>query len=258
MPRARPVYVAFDTETTGLQVGSRLVELAAIAFSSRGRVVSRFATLVDPDMPIPEDATAVHGIDDTMVADAPYVAQAMRDFCAWLPPEIPLIAHNAQYDCHILSLAFSQAGIAVPGRAIFDTCHMARYLNETHNNQLQTLVAAYGIGTSGPAHRAMADAEAVMGYYVAAGHRADCRPSKWRPTWRHPARLPSSMAGLPQALSTGSPWRCQYRNAQGGLSHPSIIPYGFARHKGQILLHGMHTYWRQIRSFCGDRIIATG
>lgn len=58
--------VVFDTETTGLRRGARLVEIAAIKFVN-GREVDRLVSLVDPGERIPYDATAVHGITTAMV-----------------------------------------------------------------------------------------------------------------------------------------------------------------------------------------------
>jgi len=41
-------WVAFDTETTGLEPGSRLLDLAAVAFDDHGTVLATFNQLVHP------------------------------------------------------------------------------------------------------------------------------------------------------------------------------------------------------------------
>jgi DNA polymerase III alpha subunit (gram-positive type) len=46
------VFCAVDVETSGLYMGSRLVEVGAVRFSARG-MVDEFHTLVDPMEPIP-------------------------------------------------------------------------------------------------------------------------------------------------------------------------------------------------------------
>ena len=56
------IWVAFDTETTGVDPGSRSVELAAIAFDDDGMVKDVFTSLIHPGMPIPPDATAANGL----------------------------------------------------------------------------------------------------------------------------------------------------------------------------------------------------
>ena len=65
--------VAIDTETTGLDAAkARVVEIAAVRLAA-GRIAADkpFRSLVRPAAPIPQSATAIHGIDAAKVADAP-------------------------------------------------------------------------------------------------------------------------------------------------------------------------------------------
>ncbi len=66
----RPL-VAFDTETTGVGDEDRIVQISLSLHRPLGDPPIRFSTLVNPEMPIPPAATAVHGITNEMVADAP-------------------------------------------------------------------------------------------------------------------------------------------------------------------------------------------
>ncbi len=69
-----PDYVVFDLETTGIRVGSDdIIEISAIKVKG-GQVTDTFSTLVNPGRPIPYCATAVNGITDEMVAEAPDIA----------------------------------------------------------------------------------------------------------------------------------------------------------------------------------------
>ena len=56
-------WVVFDFETTGLSVaeGARIVEIGALKLEG-GRVTDHLVTLVDPEVPIPPAATAIHGL----------------------------------------------------------------------------------------------------------------------------------------------------------------------------------------------------
>ncbi len=61
----------FDLETTGIHVGKdRIVEISILKVFPEGHKESK-TWLVNPEMPIPPESTAVHGISDEKVADAP-------------------------------------------------------------------------------------------------------------------------------------------------------------------------------------------
>ena len=90
-------YVAFDTETTGLNAQTdRLTEIGACIFSG-GVVKEVFNTFVNPEMHIPDDITRLTGIHDSDVASAPSEEEALKAFIAlqvtgrWLPTMPSLI-----------------------------------------------------------------------------------------------------------------------------------------------------------------------
>ena len=60
-------FVILDTETTGLYSPARIVEISCI--DREGNVL--VDSLVNPGIPIPADASAIHGISDADVADRP-------------------------------------------------------------------------------------------------------------------------------------------------------------------------------------------
>jgi DNA polymerase III epsilon subunit-like protein len=94
------VFVAFDVETTGLSpIACRLVELCAIRFSLGEGQLETFSTLINPGLPIPAEVSALHGITDEMVRDAPEAGAALQNFLNWLGGDRPvLLAHNANFD----------------------------------------------------------------------------------------------------------------------------------------------------------------
>lgn len=75
--------IFFDLETTGIQLGSdRIVEISLLKIMPDGQKVSQTMRL-NPGIPIPAEASAIHGIYDADVADAPSfkdVAIKLRDF----------------------------------------------------------------------------------------------------------------------------------------------------------------------------------
>ena len=66
--------------------------------------------LVRPSRPIPEEATAVHGISDGDVAQAPRFAQIAAELLARLGDAV-FVAHNASFDLGMLHHAFAREGI---------------------------------------------------------------------------------------------------------------------------------------------------
>ena len=66
------VFTSFDTETTGLNPdkGDRIIEIGGISFDRRG-IRSRFNSLINPGIPVPEKATEINGITNKMLEKAP-------------------------------------------------------------------------------------------------------------------------------------------------------------------------------------------
>lgn len=95
--------VWLDTETTGTRVGfDRCVQVAVVRFD-RGEPGASFSALINPGMPIPQEATDIHGITDAMVKDA----MSLGEFFAH-PQTIKLLelaqyaAYNASFDRYFI------------------------------------------------------------------------------------------------------------------------------------------------------------
>ena len=158
-------FVAFDTETTGLPASSRVVELAAVRF--RGEVVEEeWSALVNPGVPIPSEATAIHGIRDRDVAGRPAAADVLPQFLS-LIEGAALVAHHAPFDVGILARELLRAGMALPRNPILDTCAIPRRLRlRVADHRLGTLAEAFRVPHE-RAHRALADARAARGLLCA-------------------------------------------------------------------------------------------
>ena len=78
-------FVAFDLETTGLHsTFCKIVEFGAVRFRVDGTELDRMERLVDPNCPVPRDATAVHGITDDMLRGQPSIEKVLPEFVQFL------------------------------------------------------------------------------------------------------------------------------------------------------------------------------
>lgn len=161
-------FAAFDTETTGLRPQSEaLVEIAAVRFNLITGAKEYFQSLVNPGMPIPWNATNVHGITDEMVADAPKLDQVLPLFFRFIEGAIP-VAHNAPFDLGFLSLHSLRLGVQPPALPVLDSCMFSRRVFvDQGSHKLQSLVQALGIAED-TFHRALADAKSCMEVFRAA------------------------------------------------------------------------------------------
>ena len=162
---ARPL-VVFDTETTGLGRQAQVIEIAALDLD--GNIL--LDTLVKPTVPVPTDATEIHGIKDEDLADAPTVSDI------W--PEIELIfrggapgSYNLAFDRRILNQSLQANGhdpLALDGLCVM-TLFAEFYgeYNDYHRSftwQSLTNAARFsGVNVDGPAHRALSDAQMALG-----------------------------------------------------------------------------------------------
>lgn len=149
----RPIY--YDTETTGVNVKTDLIiEIAAYDPVNE----TSFEALIDPGVPIPPSASAIHGISDDMVKGKPTFKTVGEEFIEFCSGDVVLIAHNNDsFDQPILENEFSRHAIESPKWKTLDTLKWARrYRPDLPRHSLQVLRETYGFPANN-AHRALDD-----------------------------------------------------------------------------------------------------
>lgn len=147
--------IYYDTETTGIRLDEdRIVEIAGFDPINK----RTFCAFVHPGIPIPPDATRIHGISDEMVKDAPNFQQVGQDFIDFCGQDAILIAHNNDgFDLHIMRNELKRHQLTMPAWNFIDTLKWARrYRSDLPRHSLQFLREIYGIAKNN-AHRALDD-----------------------------------------------------------------------------------------------------
>lgn len=105
----RPLAV-FDIESTGLNTRSdRILELSVIRIEPSG-AEHTCTWMFNPEMAIPPESTAIHGITDEDVADAPVFAEEIDDIDTFLA-DCDLAGYNLlHFDIPILEEEFARCG----------------------------------------------------------------------------------------------------------------------------------------------------
>lgn len=170
---SQPIAVA-DVETTGVTVGLDWVcQFAAVRIEPDGRF-TRYATLVNPQRAIPAEATAVHGITDAMVADAPIFAQVVPRITPLLEGAA-LLAFNGRFDVKFVSAEYDRARLPNPIQAAPLIDPFAIFV-QREPRDLSAAVRFYTGRTHEDAHDAMADVEAALAVLVGQCERYDDLP----------------------------------------------------------------------------------
>ncbi|CAM5336025.1 3'-5' exonuclease [Streptomyces xanthochromogenes] len=190
---------AFDTETTGVDVeGDRIVSAALVVQDGPGARPRSTRWLVNPGIPVPAGATAVHGLtDEHLQRNGRWPAPVMDEVAKCLAEQCvagrPLVIMNAPFDLTLLdrelkrhraaSLAhyLGQNPMRVLDPRVLDK-HLDRY--RKGRRTLTDLCEHYGVTLEG-AHDAAADALAALEVVRAVGRRFATRLERLTPTELH-------------------------------------------------------------------------
>lgn len=167
-----------DTETTGFPSKSRkaddpkqarLVQLAAQLVTPDDRTVMEFSMIVNPGIPIPKQASDVHGITDEIASRYGVSEATAVDFYLNLRAHSDLdVFHNSQFDRRIMEHAIDRRGLnaSVIMAEVKSHCTMQQVKNMGHqkSNLAHCMMEFFGEDHT-LAHDAMADTVACRRVY---------------------------------------------------------------------------------------------
>lgn len=154
----RPI-VFFDLETTGVDtVKDKIVQVGMIKIHPNGKREA-MDYLINPTIPIPAEASEVHGITDEDVKDAPIFRTVADEIHAFIAGCDVGGFNSNRFDVPFLFNSLYECGITWDMRGI----HLIDVYTMYVRNNPRTLEAAYAqyVGGEFDAHDAVADIEAT-------------------------------------------------------------------------------------------------
>ncbi len=159
-------FVVVDVEATGAKTPpNRLIELGA--YRIRGaRIVDKFVSLVNPEIPIPRFVATLTGISNDMVRGAPVFADVAPKWLDFVSDSV-LVAHNAPFDTSFLNHEISRV---YPGHRMVNphlcTVRLSRRaMPDLSNHRLETIASHFSIPIASR-HRAGSDALATAEIFI--------------------------------------------------------------------------------------------
>lgn len=153
------VVAVIDFETTGLSPsqGDRATEIAAVILEN-GKVVDRYQSLMNAGMRIPSFIEQLTGISNAMIREAPPAGDVMREVSDFVG-EIPLVAHNASFDCKFWDAELGRINLQRRQEFACSLLLARRLMPLAPSHKLGALIEFASLPVAGRAHRALADAE---------------------------------------------------------------------------------------------------
>jgi DNA polymerase-3 subunit epsilon len=171
--------VAFDIETTGVDLEEARIVTAAVAVCGGGLETETLSLLADPGVEIPDEAAGVHGIttEAARAEGAPAVEvvsavlETLRPYCG----RAAIVAFNARFDLTILDREARRYGLEpLDGLLVVDPFVIDKHLHRYRrgSRKLDAQAAHYGVVLD-EAHEAVADAVAAARVAWCIGKRGE-------------------------------------------------------------------------------------
>lgn len=160
--------LGFDLETTGVDTDTALPVSVAMVRTYGGMCAGELHLLCNPEVPIPAEATAIHGITDEMVKAngkplALIEAAVMGELYNCQQSNIPVVGMNLSYDLSLMNAMCAGMLERVTLPYIIDLYVIDKHVDKYRkgSRKLSALCEHYGV-THGGAHDALEDVRASL------------------------------------------------------------------------------------------------
>ncbi|MDR1551207.1 MAG: DNA polymerase III subunit epsilon [Holosporaceae bacterium] len=161
--------IILDTETTGLSPdnGDRIVDIACIELINHVQTGRVYQVYINPQRKMSQEAVAITGITDEMLADKPLFHEIADDFLNFVGKST-LVIHNAKFD-----IAFLNSELSRINKPLFylenvvDTLAITRRKFPCLPGSLDSLCRRFEIDTSARiTHGALVDCQLLAEVYI--------------------------------------------------------------------------------------------
>jgi DNA polymerase-3 subunit epsilon len=157
------MYAIVDIETTGGYASANGITEVAIVLHNGKEVEGKYQTLVNPLQLIPRYITALTGITNEMVADAPSFQEVAQNVFRLLEDRV-FVAHNVNFDYSFIKHHLSQVGYELEARKLCTVRLGRKVFPGLPSYSLGNLCRSLSISIENR-HRAMGDAAATTALF---------------------------------------------------------------------------------------------
>jgi DNA polymerase III epsilon subunit family exonuclease len=155
-------FAVIDLETTGLDYDKdRIVQIALVEVTFKGKIVSSWSSYVNPERPM--SSTHIHGLTDEDVKNSPTFKELLPTLKEKLADKI-LVAHNYEFDGMFLENQMKAVGDSFNASEYPHFCtkeNAILFLANILSHTLKSCMKEYNIKFTGTHHDALNDATAA-------------------------------------------------------------------------------------------------
>jgi DNA polymerase-3 subunit epsilon len=259
-----------DVETTGLSpfCGDRICEIGILLCVSTEslteiKLKKSYSSLINPECNISPGASAINGITNDMVKNAPVFSKIAKTIIKLLKDNI-VVCHNANFDINFLKKELELANTDMIDTKIIDTLYIARKYFNFPSNSLPNLAYYLGIKTK-TYHRALSDAHLtknILVYFIDKLNERNISKTEYihdiktkisqKPNRNNFIILPTLIEEL---INTSKKIHIKYISSDGELTERVIMPKEIVRENNYIYLVAYCYLRNSERMFRLDRVI---